>query len=628
MNELLKVFLSLSLSGTLLIIVLLALKPLLKHIFSKQWQYYIWLIVILRLLLPFSPETSLVGNIAQHIEQASIRTEVNQQLEPNRNILPQTDGDSTQIFDHRTAHVRDGEASKLEEKPLQSMLLTAMQNIGTIWLMVAISLAIRKITIYHSFVKYIKAGRMEISDLELWERFGKLVEQSGVKSTVEIYTNSLISSPLLIGFFRPCILLPTTKISPSDVQYTILHELTHYKRRDMLYKWLVQMTICLHWFNPLVYLMGREVNRLCELACDEAVIQKLDVNYRRGYGDTLLNALARGGNDGDAFVSVTLCQNKELMKERLDAIMNYKKKSGIVRMISVLLTAVLFCGATFTGAYAVNHTTKPFTTSVDEKVDYWTNNTNRKDQRLNVSFPYRLTLQELPSDLQLWIKDCDQSKGIFVIQYMSRYYVYCNLISNNYSWQPAEGRLDLFDRDDELVGYALISLPLYDELTVTYKDDLISVTKDKVQVINPSSSRMTPSGDDASTVYKIASGKIIVPFSIENIPEDINGDHEGYGYVCLGQIPNIKNIKRITYSIEADSGTGLFVAMSTSDKKLSNRYDWYNFCVTPDRKIDRILETAKGRIGWDNLYSGNYFLYVGTTEAVLTDITGTITIEY
>lgn len=80
------------------------------------------------------------------------------------------------------------------------------------------------------------------------------------------------SSPLLLGFFRPCIMLPTDDLSDSDFQYTILHELIHFKQQDIIYKWLFQIILCLHWFNQIIYLMGQEINRACKLACDEIII--------------------------------------------------------------------------------------------------------------------------------------------------------------------------------------------------------------------------------------------------------------------------------------------------------------------------------------------------------------------
>lgn len=59
-------------------------------------------------------------------------------------------------------------------------------------------------------------------------------------------------------------------------------------RHDLLYKWLTAAVTSLHWFNPLMYLVRREVARRCELSCDEAVLHTLDQRGRRRYGETLL----------------------------------------------------------------------------------------------------------------------------------------------------------------------------------------------------------------------------------------------------------------------------------------------------------------------------------------------------
>lgn len=359
MIELLKILLSLSLSGALLILVLLLCKPLVNNKLSKRWQYYIWLIVVVRLLFPFAPKTNLMGMVFQHIDNAVIQTNTSLQLEQVPPALLKTNfSDQSNVSDQ----VGAGNTGQMESSKITSPSIfeTVKQNIAVIcllvWLIVAACLLIRKVTVYQSFVKYIMAGQIEISDIQLWERVGKLVEQTGIKGPVEIYTNGLISSPLLIGFFRPCIMLPTTELSESDFENTILHELTHFKRRDMFYKWLVQVTICLHWFNPIVYIMGREVNRTCELSCDEAVIKSLDEVGRRAYGDTLLNAVGIGGNYKNSLATVTLNENTELLKERLDVIMSYQEKSKFVVSITLLVT-ILFCtAATTVGAYAATST--------------------------------------------------------------------------------------------------------------------------------------------------------------------------------------------------------------------------------------------------------------------------------
>lgn len=357
MSELLKIIISLSLSGTLLIFILFLCKPLVKDKLSKRWQYYIWLIVIVRLLFPFTPQKNLMSILFQQFDNSVIQTNINP--EPKLNNPTFTNFINYNKFDTST-----DEVLKPKGLSLQDIFNIVTQNIEVIcvlvWLIVAISLLIRKITIYQSFVKYIKVGQIEISDIKLWEQVGELTEKIGVKGTVGLYTNSLISSPLLIGFFRPYIMLPTTKLPDSDFQYTILHELTHYKRQDMLYKWLVQITICFHWFNPFVYLMGQEINRACELSCDEIVIRSLDKQERQAYGDTLLNAMEMGGMYKNEVASLTLNESKELLKERLDAIMKFKKQSKIVIIITVMLTMFITIGASYMGRYTVTniHNTK------------------------------------------------------------------------------------------------------------------------------------------------------------------------------------------------------------------------------------------------------------------------------
>lgn len=355
MNELLKVVLSLSFSGALLIFVLFFCKPLFRNRISKRWQYYIWLVVVARLLLPFTPQTSLVGTLFQGIDRGTVQMEV-------APAPAQGDTTATPQPENGMAAVA-GFKPQAKEAPLTLSARAAgagviLQNLWLIWLVVALILLIRKITVYQGFVRYIRAGRAEVSDTAILDRLAVIGEQSGVKRPVELYTNSLISSPLLLGFFRPCIVLPSADMPNSDFEYILLHELTHYKRRDMFYKWLVQFTICLHWFNPLVYLMGREVSRACELACDEAVISKLDIRKQRAYGDTLINAIAAGGGYNNSLASVTLGESKELLKERLEAIMKYETKKKWMIPAAILFSVCLFAGGLVLGSYTAQPATE------------------------------------------------------------------------------------------------------------------------------------------------------------------------------------------------------------------------------------------------------------------------------
>ena len=123
-----------------------------------------------------------------------------------------------------------------------------------------------------------------------------------------------------VWLFDPCVVLPGADMPEKNFLYIVLHELTHYKRRDMFYKWLVQVTVCLHWFNPLVHLMSREITKACEFSCDEAVLVKMGCNNAQDYGKTLLDAMAAVGRYKEKTRS---CHFKRKSKQLL------KRKAGV-----------------------------------------------------------------------------------------------------------------------------------------------------------------------------------------------------------------------------------------------------------------------------------------------------------
>ena len=350
MNAVFKIFLSMSFSGGLLIVSLLLGKRFLKNKISRQWQYYIWIAVVLRLLLPFGPEVSLLGKTYQAVGQAVTQTAFSPRQQPSVNTLEGVLAPAAGLEpDIKTANstAEDGEAVRLF-RDIGALLIN---HAGFIWLAAALGLLIRKITIYQGFIRYITAGLTPVSDTEILDRLSIAAEQAGVKKPVELCVNPLIASPLLIGFFRPCIILPNADIPEKNFQYIVLHEMTHYKRRDVFYKWLVQTAVCLHWFNPLVHLMSREITKACEFSCDEAVLVKAGYGGAQDYGKTLLDAMVAAGQYRENPGAVTLSENKQLLKERLGAIMNFKQKTAAVKFLTGALTLCMVFGAAFIGVY-------------------------------------------------------------------------------------------------------------------------------------------------------------------------------------------------------------------------------------------------------------------------------------
>ena len=356
MNEFMKILLSLSVSGALLLLLILGLKPLYKKRFSKRWQYYIWIVVALRFLLPFTPDTTIVGSLFEKFDTAAITNEISTipnvpvQVSPGNNEAEpiQTNRDMTA-------------AATLE--PFNKYVCLFF-----IWSALALVLFVRRITVYQGFIQYIKAGNTEVSDIKILNLLSDCEEKLNIKTRVELSCNPLIASPMLIGFFRPRIILPAYELEDKELSYIFVHELTHYKQRDMFYKWLIQIVVCVHWFNPFVYLLEKEVNKSCELSCDEKAISILDEKAKREYGDTLISFLKSNNLYKSSLASVTLTEGAEQLKERLGAIMKFRKKSKVITAITAIFTVIVCVCFFVTGAYAAPSVANDMKTWKDSEI--------------------------------------------------------------------------------------------------------------------------------------------------------------------------------------------------------------------------------------------------------------------
>lgn len=391
MNLIFKTILSMSLSGILLILLLLIGGVILKDRISRQWQYYIWLIVLMRLLIPFGPEASLMGRVYQtaggmtgqmmqaaHLTAENSEQSAGQESDPGTVQSPGYNSEQNTVQGPGQSSVQRNPQA-VSEKPLTEKeaavanlpdtasrpdstevrngfirsegMILAGKYLWVVWLTVALGMLIRKISMYRSYLRYVRAGAEPVSDVALLDRLAVTAQQMGIGRAIELCVNPHVASPMLVGYFHPCIVLPCADVQEDKFCYMAVHELTHYKRRDILYKWLVQLTVCLHWFNPFVYWMRREMERACEFSCDEAVVAKMGYSHAADYGKTLLDTMAAAGACREPFAAVTMSANKELLRERLGAIMSCKKKTKAAGILTAGLTMGIALGAFFLGTY-------------------------------------------------------------------------------------------------------------------------------------------------------------------------------------------------------------------------------------------------------------------------------------
>jgi beta-lactamase regulating signal transducer with metallopeptidase domain len=339
-----RTILMMSVTGSVVALLLFALKPMIRDRIPKNAQYYLWLVVIVCLLVPFSRLITLPS--PEPI--AWIHEAIDENIKPNNQWWDeisqeryQTSFESLDAPEQIDVMYKSGSAMRWELN--KSLVGYPVIYPPIVFLIIVLQ--------YMAFCVKLRLRR----ESPLPEDATMLNELCMNRKAPRLFRNRVASTPMLIGLFRPAIILPDCEYEEDQLRYVLLHELTHLRRGDMMIRWLTVIACSVHWFNPIVWLAKREIDRACELAYDEAVISSLSDDDKQTYGDTLLFVAA----DGKSFpAALAMSENKRNLKERLRAIMISKKRTGLVVAMSAELITVVAVGGIAIGAG--NRNTKTF----------------------------------------------------------------------------------------------------------------------------------------------------------------------------------------------------------------------------------------------------------------------------
>jgi hypothetical protein len=209
-----------------------------------------------------------------------------------------------------------------------------------------------KIISYSRFRLYLNRTSSLIDDEPTLALFRRQLQAFGIKKPIALYGNSLVSAPVLVGLQRTAVVLPNIKWVQSELDFVLRHELTHHRHRDLWIKWFGTIVCALHWFNPCVWLLMRELNRWMEFSCDAAVVRTMSDRQRREYGMAILSVLGRIQLFQGQGICAALCEQKENMKERLTKMLNTKKTSKKARTLSIAALVLLCAAGMLMGAAA------------------------------------------------------------------------------------------------------------------------------------------------------------------------------------------------------------------------------------------------------------------------------------
>lgn len=316
-------FFELSVSTGFIVFFLLLLKPLLNRQYTAKWNYYLWIALAFRLIIPF------------HVRLSILPLEINV---PAQITSP--------LITNETAAIPINIRSELKLTEY-----TFLDFIAVIWLIVCISILLFSISAYVYYKIQIHKKGIFVKDPRILSQFYELKSDLQIKRKIAIVKFKTAESPMIIGYFRPLLVIPDQEYSNDEIFFILKHELIHFKRHDTFFKFLFVIANALHWYNPLIFVMQKEAIVDMELSCDEEVIQGKAYIVRKKYTETLLSTLHKHHKSVNSFTT-QFYGGKQIMKKRFRNILTEtKKKNGFFFFVcaismTLLLGAITGCSLT------------------------------------------------------------------------------------------------------------------------------------------------------------------------------------------------------------------------------------------------------------------------------------------
>lgn len=336
-------------SSSVLILVVIALRYVLRGKLSLRMQYALWLLVLVRLLVPVSfgaSDLSVMNAVPERAPTMQQGT-YKQDIIGERNDAPANAG---------TVGIPAQSMNEAAPPDLVQNVTTATVTAPTVektnwariaktvWLAGAAALGLVFLAVNLRFGKKLRRSRERVEETD---------------ACLPVYESGETDTPCLFGVAKPSIYVtPDTRTEAETLRYALAHEQTHYRHGDNLWAVLRGVCLALHWYNPLVWWAAELSRRDAELACDEATIRRIGESERAAYGRTLIRMTCE--KRPALLVTATMMTDSgKGLKERISLLVK-KPKTAAYTAVAVLLIACLSIACTFTGGRENAELAEPF----------------------------------------------------------------------------------------------------------------------------------------------------------------------------------------------------------------------------------------------------------------------------
>ncbi|WP_051614080.1 M56 family metallopeptidase [Paenibacillus sp. UNC217MF] len=363
----------------ILVLLILTLQFLLKNKLEARWKYLIWLPVAIRLLLPWAPESSLslynvfsLKDVAPGIHQMTHDPQVLRDagragkvaVHGERYVQPETGGTSEMpalSHESETVQGRGFWWNRIKQ-------LGFINGLMLVWLAGGLFLAAKTVYDQLRLKRALRAGRV-IDTPFLSGVFQETKQRLGINRNVRFVASERIPGPAVVGFHKPAIVIAPSllvTLQKEQLQYILAHEFAHIQRRDVIVNWVIHVILILHWFNPLIWLAAHKARQAQEMACDACVLDRMDPQQNRAYGQTIIHVLEHVSGSHHQPGLASLSSTHKEMKRRLMMIKQFNKKSYRLSILGIGMILALG-SVTLVNARESNAASAPVAAAVQEQ---------------------------------------------------------------------------------------------------------------------------------------------------------------------------------------------------------------------------------------------------------------------
>ena len=332
-----------SIVGSILGLLILGITKFLDNKLSAKWKFYMLLIPILFLMIPIS-------RIQVNIENDFALTSVIDKVETTLNSTHTLNYDTSNIEKEKIASIKkamqEDSSVNLEESKDKSSKesITFYMIIPIIWAIgITISISIFIIGNINLIYRISKSKKLEDSMVKVI--LIKCKRKLRINKKIEIRIQNKDVSPCIYGIMKPKILVSNEFIK-KDIQVienVFMHELSHYKRKDMIINYILLIMTSIHWFNPFIYRFFRKIRQEMELATDEIALGKMDKEEKKKYGLTLISLLQTYENPKITAKMLCVTDDCKNMERRIKKIKELAKSKKYRTSIIILILVVIIC---------------------------------------------------------------------------------------------------------------------------------------------------------------------------------------------------------------------------------------------------------------------------------------------